>query len=457
MQPIEIQQIAGIVNGRFQDASLDVTGTVDGVTIDSRTAGAGQLFIAIVGENFDGHDYIAAAFEKGAVCAIAERAVEAAGPVVIVDDTIAALGRLAAWYRRQLSAEVIAITGSAGKTSTRQMMHQVLSEFYRCRQAPKSFNNNIGVPLTILSAEADDEILLLELGSNAPGEIAELTQMARPDRAVVTFIGPAHLAGFGTLENILKEKASIAEGLDQHGTLYVNGDQPKLVEHAKKTYDTSLITFGTAKNCDIIGTDMQMDGPSGALAIDGNLVRVPLSGRAALMNVLTVWSVCRDLKVSLSDFVEIIGRIRPVSMRLEVEKAGSVTILNDCYNANPASMANALQTLGAFQPDGNGRRVFIAGTMAELGDESADLHYELGQQAAAESVDVLLTCGAFSADVLMGAVQSECKVLVQAFENTTQLCDNLHKYIQPDDIVLVKGSRLAGLEQSVGRLEELFG
>ena len=199
-------------------------------------------------------------------------------------------------------------------------MHQVLSGFYRCRQAPKSFNNNIGVPLTILSAEADDEILLLELGSNHPGEIAELTAIARPDRAVVTFIGPAHLAGFGTLENILKEKASIAQGLTENGRLYVNGDQPELVEYVKKTYDVDLTTFGVTEKCDIIGTDLITEGSEGALTIEGQCVQVPLSGRAALMNILTVWSVCRDLKVSLSDFSEIIGRLKPVSMRLEVQK-----------------------------------------------------------------------------------------------------------------------------------------
>lgn len=457
MQPISIQQIAEIVEGRFQDAAADLSGEVSGVTIDSRTAGMGQLFVAIAGENFDGHDYIAAAFEKGAVCAIAQRAAEMPGPVIIVDDTIAALGRLAAWYRQQLSAEVIAITGSAGKTTTRQIMHQVLSGFYRCRQAPKSFNNNIGVPLTVLSAEADDELLLLELGSNHPGEIAELTAIARPNRAVVTFIGPAHLAGFGTIENILKEKASIALGLTENGRLYVNGDQPELVEYVKNTYDVDLTTFGETGKCDIIGTGLETIGSVGTLTIEGQCIQVPLSGRAVLINILTVWSVCRDLKVSLSDFSEIIGRLKPVSMRMEVKKANSLTILNDCYNASPASMANALETLRSFRTGGNRRLVFIAGAMGELGDASAQLHYELGQKAAAESVDILLVSGEFSADVLMGVVQSERKALVQAFENTAQLCDNLHKYIQPDDIVLVKGSRLAGLERAVQRLEELYG
>ena len=459
MIPIKIQQLATIVEGRFQDDSADVTGDVSGVTIDSRSVAAGQLFIAIRGENFDGHDYIASAIQKGACCAISEREIaldSTVEAVIVVDDTIAALGKLAAWYRRQLSANVIAITGSAGKTTTRQMLYEVLSRFYTCRQAPKSFNNNIGVPLTILSAEADDEILLLELGSNYPGEIEELTRLANPDVAVVTFVGRAHLAGFGTLENVLKEKASIVLGLKKGGTLYINGDQPALVEYVKNTFDVSFVTFGTTDGCDVIGSDLQTNGPAGALTIEGRRVEVPLPGRAALMNTLTVWSVCRDNKVLLSDFMGVIGLLRPVSMRMELQKAGPVTILNDCYNANPASMANALECLGSFRRDGK-RLIFIAGTMGELGDQSVDLHRDLGRQAADCGVDAVLATGAFAADIVCGVVGSERTVLAQAFENTDQLCDNLHKYIQPDDIVLVKGSRLAGLEKAVRRLNELFG
>ncbi len=459
MIPIEIQHIATIVEGRFQDGSVEATGSVSGVTIDSRAVQAGQLFIAIDGENFDGHDYIASAMEKGACCAIADREIaldKTAGAVILVDDTIVALGKLAAWYRRQLSAKVIAITGSAGKTTTRQILHEVLNRFYTCRQAPKSFNNNIGVPLTILSAEAADEILLLELGSNSPGEIEELARLANPDVAVVTFIGPAHLAGFGTLENVLKEKASIALGLKSGGTLYINGDQPELVEYVKNNFHVNTITFGTGENCDVIASDFQANGPAGALTIEGRRVEVPLPGRAALMNILTVWSVCRDCNVPLSDVVGIIGLLRPVSMRMELEKAGAVTILNDCYNANPASMANALDCLKSFQQDGK-RLIFIAGTMGELGSQSADLHHELGGQAADCQVDVVLAAGEFSADVVFGVIGSKRAIVAQAFENTEQLCDNLHKYIQPDDIVLVKGSRLAGLEKAVRRLNELFG
>lgn len=458
MIPIEISQVVNIIGGRVVGG--EVGGSITGVSIDSRTIGAGDLFFAIGGTNFDGHDYAAAAVEKGAACVVLERQInlpgETSAVVMLVENTIAALGKLAAWYRLQIKAKVIAVTGSAGKTTTRQMLCQVLSEFYQCRQAPKSFNNHIGVPLTILSTEADDAILLLELGSNNPGEIAGLTELSKPDAAVVTFIGPAHLEGFRTLENVLAEKASIAKGLRQGGTLYLNGDQPELVDKACTLFDGRIITFGSRQGCDIIGSDFQMDGNTGSLVIEGQRVNVPLAGRANLTNVLTVWSVCKDLNVSLSDYINIINRLKPVSMRLEVLHAGPLTILNDCYNANPASMANAIECLGKFITCEKKRRVFIAGTMYELGEQSQALHQTLGRQAADHGVMLLLCVGPFAKAIAAGALEACPQMQVETFENTDLLCNNLHKTIQPDDIILVKGSRAAGLEKAVERLRVMF-
>lgn len=457
MIPVKIEQLAHIIDGRLFSGSGN--GLVCGVSIDSRTIETGEVFFAIRGRRFDGHDFARSAAQKGAVCLILEHPVELLdnpSAVVVVDDTVAALGKLAGWYRLQLNARVIAITGSAGKTTTRQMLHEVLSTSYRCRQAPKSFNNLIGVSLTILSGRRDDDILLLELGSNRSGEIAVLSELAKPDAAVVTFIGPAHLEGFGTLANVLREKVSIVNGLRQGGTLYVNGDQPELLAGARKRYDGRIITFGTTENCDIIGTDLQTAGHVGRLVIGGQSVVVPLAGRASLMNALTVWSVCRDLKIPLSDFIDVIGRLKPFCMRLEVIRTGALTILNDCYNANPASMANALECLKSFKAEGK-RRVFIAGTMNELGEQSTALHTELGRSAAKAGVKLLLCVGRFAENTAAGALRQNAAIQVQTFENTERLCNNLHKTIRPDDIVLVKASRAAGLEKAVQRLCELFG
>lgn len=460
MLPINLRQLADAVKGQFQNGTADPDRVIARVSIDSRTIEAGDVFIAIRGDVFDGHDFAAAAAKKGACCIVAEHPLElpaeSGTPVLLVEDTTAALGRLAAWYRQRLNAKVIAITGSAGKTTTRQMLHHVLSRFYRCRQAQKSFNNHIGVPLTILSAEPEDEYLVLELGSNHRGEIAYLTNLSKPDAAAVTFIGPAHLEGFRTIDNILREKASIAEGLAAGGTLYVNGDQPELVSYVKTAYDVRVITSGTVDGCDIIGTQLCTNGCSGSLVIDGVTVSVPLPGVANLHNCLTVWSICRDCNISLSDFAEAVGTIPPIAMRLEVQTIGPLTVLNDCYNANPASMANALSCLGAMAQEKHARAIFVAGSMGELGERAAELHVELGRKAAAEGVGLLLACGPFAEQIVHGAGQSNRDLLTQAYENTAELCDNLHKWLQPDDIVLVKGSRSAGLEKAIARMQQLY-
>lgn len=459
MNPISANQVARIIGGRI--ISGEGGSSLNGVSIDSRTIQPGQVFFAIPGENFDGHHYAGKAIEKGASCVVVKHEIALPQgcqvPVIQVDDSIAALGQFAGWYRQQLRAKVIAITGSVGKTTTRQILHQVLSRFYQCHQAANSFNNHIGLPLTILSAQPDDEIILLELGSNHPGEIETLTAIANPDRAVITRVAPSHLEGFGTLENIIKEKSSIAQGLRKGGILYVNGDQPDLLNNVKKHFKTSLITFGENRDCDVRGVDLTTTGDQGSLMIDGQTVCVPLAGKANLLNVLTTWSVCRDLGVALPQFIQAVETLRPIKMRLAFENIGPLLVLDDCYNASPVSMSNALACLGLMAVQTGRRKVFIAGCMAELGPQAETLHEQLGREAACQGVQVLLAAGPFSENILQGTGRDSVSGVSQAFQSTDQLCDNLHKWIQPDDIILVKGSRAAHLEKAVQRLRELFG
>lgn len=460
MKSVSANQLAKIIHGR--PVTGDGAAHISGVSIDSRSIESGQAFIAIVGENFDGHDYVASAIEKGASCIVVEREVDmppqTQTPLIQVDDCITALAQFASWYRQHLSAKVIAITGSVGKTTTRHILYQILSGFFKCRQAPNSFNNHIGVPLTILSAEPEDEILLLELGSNKPGEIESLAAIAAPDVAVITTIAPSHLAGFGTLDNIIKEKASIACGLKQGGTLYVNGDQSDLLDYIKQHFNTQAITFGQYDGCHVRATHLESAGDEGSLVIDGQTIQVPLAGRANLLNVLCAWAVCRNFNISVVAFAEAAQYLKSAESRLEVETIGQLTILNDCYNASPVSMVNGLSCLSSMASDTERRKVFIAGTMAELGDQSDYFHRQLGKEAAVEGIGLLLAAGPFSEQIIQGAqnpamLSFEC----QAFENTDQLCDNLHEWIQPDDIILVKGSRSEKLEKAVQRLRELFG
>ncbi len=465
MKPIDIETLASVLHAAVPDgASLR---QITGVCIDSRVVGEGDCFFALRGPNFDGHDFVADAFAAGAVCAVVGAGFDMDRgqdmPLVRVDDTVRALGELGRWYRNDMSFKVVAITGSAGKTTTREIVYHVLKGRFRCVRAMKSFNNEIGLPLTLLAADEGCEIVIAELGSNRIGEMGHLTAIAQPDIAVVLNIYPAHLEGFGSIEAITKEKASISEGLKAGGKLLINGDFPGLAGRCE-ALGREFTTFGRGGGCDIRAIDAVSTGPCGTLTIDDTVVSVPLPGEGNLDNTLAAWAVCREFGVSVGEFGEAVKTADPVGMRLDIQKAGSLTIINDCYNANPASMANALDCLGQIAAGGGGgeapagRSVLICGSMGELGDESGALHVQIGVKAADRGVELILAAGPFAAEVAEGANNSgENRPQAHVFENTGQLCDNLQRFVLPDDIILVKGSRSAGLEQAVDRLVELFG
>ncbi|MHC5059966.1 MAG: UDP-N-acetylmuramoyl-tripeptide--D-alanyl-D-alanine ligase [Planctomycetota bacterium] len=453
MKPVTIDILAKVL-----DADVLSHGTADesicGVSIDSRTIQAGDCFFAVKGENFDGHDYLEQAFAKGAACAVVERDAEANGNILKVADVIKALGELAGWYRGEMGFRVAAITGSAGKTTTREMVYQVLSRHFSCVQSPKSFNNAVGLPLTILSADEGHEIVIAELGSNAPGEIAHLAAIAAPDVAMVTNIYPAHLAGFGDIETIIKEKASIAEGLKASGTLLINGDFEELVRYCS-TVKRDFLTFGEGPGCDIRGEQLVSEGTKGWLQVEGQEIPVPLAGRASLLNALGAWAICKQFDISTEDFAEAISTFEAVDMRLKVKNCGPITVIDDSYNANPASMANALDCL--VQVGTGQRKVFICGLMAELGPYSEQMHHQLGQLVADSGIEVLAAVGDF-ADVVARAAREkngDKDFEIFLFKNTNELCNNLSKFVRRADIVLVKGSRSAKLNKAVQKLNFL--
>ena len=329
--------------GATPDASdfASQTASFTGVSIDSRTTQAGDCFFAIPGENFDGHDYVGDAFAKDAICAVVSRKFHNAdfseNRLMRVDDTVKALGDLAREYRRQAGFRVVAITGSAGKTTTRHICHHVLSRRFKVHQSPKSFNNNIGLPLTLLGAGSDTEIVIAELGSNHPGEISYLTHVAEPDVAIVTNVHPAHLEGFGDLRTIVKEKSSIAEGLRPDGILIVNADFEQLVD-ACRVRDAAFVTFGKSDGANYRARDICLEGPASRFTIDGTEVRLPLAGPGNVENALAAWAVCSQFGMTVDEFAEAVATLPPVSMRTELVQIGTLTVLSDCYNANPASM-----------------------------------------------------------------------------------------------------------------------
>jgi len=439
---------------------IDSSAFFTGLSTDSRTVKAGDCFFAISGENFDGHDYVCDAFANGAVCAVVSRDEKFTGGCIVrVNDTIKALGDLAREYRRRMNFKVAAITGSVGKTTTRQIVHYVLSQHLSVHQSPKNFNNNIGLPLTLLGGEADDDIIIAELGSNYPGEIAYLTGIAQPDIAVVTNVYPSHLSGFGDLETITGEKLSISEGLREGGVFIMNGDIERMVKSSRDR-GVEFTTFGRSKGCDIRGEDIFFGGSESRFTIEGTEITLPLAGRGNVENALAAWAVCRRFGISIDDFIEDLkglGDYAGISMRAQVMEIGTLTVLNDCYNANPASMQNALEILVNLKGGEEQRRVFICGDMAELGVQSEELHKELGERMVAAKVQLVLAVGE-SAAIAAWRAQSTAGYNLQTkcFKDTLSACNNLQEFIKDYDIILVKGSRASKLEQVIEKLKELF-
>jgi len=476
MNKFLISDLAGIIKAHPVSPE-HATQDFAGVSIDSRTTQTGDCFFAICGENFDGHDYVSDAFAKGATCAVVSQestSDELAGKAILkVGDTVKALGDFALSYRRKCGFKVIAITGSVGKTTVRQIVYHVLSQKYRVFQAPKNFNNKIGLPLTLLGADQQHQIVIAELGSNYPGEIAYLTRIAQPDIAVVTNVYPAHLEGFGDLQTIIKEKLSIAEGLQKDGILLLNGDFELLRAHYESRVagrgpsprrsgfghagGPRVKTFGKSDDSDYKARNITSDGFSSRFIIDSTEIYLPLAGLGNVENALAAWAVCSRLGLTIDDFAKGLKTLPAIPMRSELLQVAALTILNDCYNANPASMKNALDILASLGLKEGRRLVFICGEMAELGNQTEQLHAELGVAIADANVQLLIAVGKLAKITAQAAKENAGYDLqVKCFEDTISACDNLHQLIKDNDIILVKGSRIAKLEKITEKLKEIF-
>jgi UDP-N-acetylmuramoyl-tripeptide--D-alanyl-D-alanine ligase len=461
---LSIGALAQMIQGRIESKTSQESRAANlcfaGVSIDSRTTKAGDCFFAIAGENFDGHDYLCDAFAKGAVCAVVGRKFDSTTLedrcLLRVEDTTRALGDLAREYRRGAGFKVVAITGSAGKTTTRHICYHALSRRFGVHQSPKSFNNHIGLPLTLLSADTHTEIVVAELGSNHPGEISYLTRIAAPDIAVVTNVHPAHLEGFGDIETVAREKSSISEGLAPDGVLIANADFEDLVD-ACRARCARFLTFGRTEAADYRATDICMEGHTSRFTIDDTEIHLPLAGPGNVENALAAWAVCSQLSLTVEEFAQALKSLPPVSMRSELLEIGTLTVLSDCYNANPASMRNALDILAKLDPSGERRLVFICGDMAELGEQAEQLHAELGDSVARTKIGLLLAVGSLASITASSAELGAGHDLeTKCFADTLSACNNLPEFIKDNDIVLVKGSRAAGLEMAVKRLNDLF-
>lgn len=439
-----IAQAGGRLQG--QDTAFCAVGT------DSRVDCRGQLFVALRGERFDGHEYVAAAMAAGAAIAMVDHPLPLDLPQWIVDDTRLGLGRLAAAWRDRFPGRIVAVTGSNGKTTVKEMLAAILARRGRVRATQGNLNNDIGMPLTLLRAR-DEDYLVLEMGANHPGEIGYMTDLARPDLALVTNAGRAHLEGFGSVEGVARAKGEIARGLAPHGTFVVGGDSPFTPLWRELAGGRPVVTFALDQ-----AADLQAERASVQVAWDADGFRtrfvaryrgseIPLTLRLAgqhnVRNALAAAAAALALGLDAEAVREGLASLQPVKGRLCPRDCGGVGVIDDTYNANPDSIAAAIAVLAGLP----GRRWLVLGDLGELGAGAPQLHAEIGESARRAGIDRLATVGTLSANATRAFGAGG-----QHFADQPALLASLQSALEPGDRVLVKGSRAARMERVVEAL-----
>ena len=440
---LTVKKILEITKGQLitGDENLEI----ESYSKDTRTIKKNDCYIGIKGETFDGNLFWKDAKEKGACACLLdsfEGKIEEKDPftIILVSDTIAAIQALAHYVRIESHAKVVAITGSAGKTSTKDMIASVLEEKYKILKTPGNLNGQIGLPLNIL-AYKDEPVWVLEMGMNDFGQLKELSSIASPDVAVITNIGTAHIGILGSRENILKAKLEILEGMNDKGVLVLNGDNDLL-----KTVKTDLkqVTFGLESSNDIVATDIKMDGEKTICKIENNEIEIPVMGEVFVYNALAAYAVGKLFSLTPEEIKNGIASFQMSNNRMNTIKTAKFTIINDTYNANPDSVKSAIKTLGTFK----NRKVAILGDMLELGENEIKYHQEIGEFCN-EKIDVLITIGVLSKNMFDKFTKEK-----YFFKTNEEAETKLKDILKQDDVILVKASHSMKLDTIVNFLKE---
>ncbi|WIV12766.1 UDP-N-acetylmuramoyl-tripeptide--D-alanyl-D-alanine ligase [Proteiniborus sp. MB09-C3] len=431
---------------------------IQGVTIDTRQIKAGQLFVPIVGERFNGHHFIKEAIEKGIAAAIwnkNETIPDIDIPLILVDDTLSAIQRLAKSYREQLKVKVIGITGSNGKTSTKDILASLLKSKYKTQKTFGNLNNHLGVPLTILELEEDTEMAVVEMGTSNLGEIELLTTIASPDVAIITNIGEAHLDELKSKENIAQAKLEILKGLDSNGLFVYYGDNPLLNKKIKNmNINYKTITFGQDLSNTYIPRLVSSDEKGISFSLDKfhcPPFYLPMLGKHQMYNATAAITVARYYGISFEQIQDGLLNVEATGMRNEVIHTERCTILNDSYKSNPVSLMAALDTL--YSMKNYNQKIAVLGDMIGLGTDEVNMHREIGAQIDPEKIDYLLTIGPLAAHIAKTARPRFAKNKVFSYRNKTQLVQKLKKIMEYESIILIKGSRMLKLEEIVEELQ----
>ncbi|MCL4693955.1 MAG: UDP-N-acetylmuramoyl-tripeptide--D-alanyl-D-alanine ligase [Candidatus Hydrogenedentes bacterium] len=419
--------------------------TFSSISTDTRTLQPGQVFFALSGEHFDGNDFVPAAFDRGALAAVTTRTNDA-GPCLVVDDPLKALQSFASAHRAKYDPLVFAITGSCGKTTSKDFIAAVLGSRMKVIKTQGNLNNEIGCPLSLLQIDEDTDAAIIEMGAASPGNIRELCELAKPTEAAITLVAPAHLSGFGTIEAIAATKAEIVEGLPEDGTFYVNVDNPWCVK-AAGAFTGTRVRYGSSG--DVVLKDCRFD-ESGEMLLHVDPVgelRLPLACRAHASNVLLAIAV--GLRHGITDFEGPLREAAANRSRFTIRQIGALHVIDDAYNASPASMAAALE--GLSERPGNGARIAALGDMLELGPQSDALHREVGELAGRLGIHRLFARGDYASGMIQAARLSGVSH-AEVIQDPQSMAEAIQKTSRPGDILLIKGSRGMRMERVIEAL-----
>ena len=448
MEKITVQDIVIATGGELISGNKETV--INSVSIDSREIFENTLFVALKGEKSDGHDYILKAFEKGAVAAISEKKITSSNAVVLVENSSKALGDIAKFYKRKFNIKTVAVTGSVGKTTTKDMLSAVMNMQYNTLKTEGNFNNELGLPLTILRLKKTHEAAVLEMGMSEFGEIDYLANIAKPDVAIITNIGMSHIENLGSQEGIYKAKTEICNYFNKDSLLIVNADD-RYLKKALEFKGFSVVGYGIENDCQYKARDIENLGLYGTkFSVDiyerEYRIHIKTPGVHNVYNALAAIACGVHYNIGPNKIIEGIENFSLTKMRMSVEKAGTLTLINDCYNSSPDSVNAALRVLSTQ----NTRKVAILGDILEMGEFAKDAHYKIGEVVSENKVDVLLTAGENAKFIAQGAKIEE----IYSFDTTDELVLNVSKFIKDNDTILIKASRGMHFEKVVDKITE---
>ena len=453
MMSFSLGEIAKITGGRYSGPRELLETHIQDAVIDSRLARPGCLFVPVVGGRFDGHDFIPQAIKRGAIAVLAENEEGYGCPVIYVDSTVKALLAMAKAYRAGFSIPVVGITGSVGKTTTKELVANVLSQKFNTLKNERSFNNHTGVPLTLFRLSEEHQIAVIEMGTNTPGEIAALTDIVRPNIGIITNIGEAHIEFFGTRDGILAEKSDMLKYIGESGLVIVNGDDDKL-RTLREKYKNGL-TYGFDADNDVRGEnvrDMGLEGMSFDIVYSGGRITaaIPSPGIHMVMNSLCAAAAGIALGVEPGLIKRGIESYAPVEGRMQIIRTNRLTLLDDSFNANPTSMAAAID----IACRASGRTVLILGDMLELGENSAEYHRDMGKKAVERGADVMIGKGPLMKNACEETERAG--ITTMHFSTSEDIMHALDGCLKDGDTVLVKASHGTKLEDVAEYIRENF-